>query len=477
MKNNLILISGYCENIQGEIEVLGDKSISHRAVILSSLAMGESRIEGLLESEDVLNTIKAFKQLGVIFKKEPLVSPSNLLLFLDDSPYNKKFYSYVVSSPGFHNFKSLIHIDETLKKNEFYMGNSGTSCRLLAGVFAGLYCNDDLIFTGDASLSKRPMIRVVEPLKLMGADIKALGYNNTLPLYIAGKPLNAIIYELKIASAQVKSAIMLAALFAKGKTTIVENWPTRDHTENMLLGLGVNIKCSYITINNQKGKQITVDNQQKLLKPGQYHIPGDFSGAAFFIGLALITKKSALLIKGVNLNPLRTGLLEVLTAMGADLKILNQTSKNNEATGDILIQSSVLKGVNISPYTLVKMIDEFPILAVIATLAEGKTNFNGIQELRYKESDRVNAMVFNLRKLGVQIEEAKDRVTIFGENKLKLGGVEINSFADHRIAMAFLIMGAVCKNPIKVDYCESLATSFPNFKEICSKLGHNLLSV
>ncbi|MDR0483982.1 MAG: 3-phosphoshikimate 1-carboxyvinyltransferase [Alphaproteobacteria bacterium] len=436
----MITVSSFkSSNITGEISNFADKSISHRSIILASLGVGVSKIKGLLESSDVFNTIDCFKKLGVKINK------------INDT--------YVVESLGFYSFST--------ENDDFYMGNSGTSCRLIAGVLAGI-TNKNSQITGDSSLSKRPMQRVINPLQLMGADIS---HNNfKLPIKISGEKLKGINYTLDVPSAQVKSSILLAGLFANEKTTVIEKEFTRDHTENMLKNLGVNIDIAY----EKSQKIITIDNNQKDLPSANYIIPNDFSSASFFIALALICKDSEITIKNVNLNPLRTGFLQVVMEMGADIKILNECNLQGESVGDLLVKSSQLKGISVNPALVPTMIDEFPILSIVATFCQGKTEFKGIAELRHKESDRIQSVVSNFKKLGILFEETEDSLSIIGINKELEGGVEIESFLDHRIAMSFLILGSKCKNPLQVKGCESIKTSFPNFFELAKKVGLNL---
>jgi 3-phosphoshikimate 1-carboxyvinyltransferase len=360
----------------------------------------------------------------------------------------------VIESGGFYSF--------SLAEDNFDMGNSGTSCRLISGILAGIP-NKISHISGDSSLSKRPMGRIVKPLQLMGANITG----DTLPMVLYGKALQGIHYCMDVPSAQVKSCILLAGLFAAGQTQVVEKDWTRDHTENMLKNLGVNINVA------AEGAQkiITLNNNQKDLPPADYAIPNDFSSASFFIALALITPDSEVLIKNVNLNPLRTGFLTVLLAMGANIEVINKQEEQGEPVGDLLVKSSQLRGVKVLPEVVPAMIDEFPIASIVAAFAEGKTEFMAIGELRHKESDRINSIVSNFQKLGIKFEVGEDFLSIEGSPKKLAGGAVIESFYDHRIAMAFLIMGAACESPIQVKGCESINTSFPNFFEIASRVG------
>lgn len=436
------ILSYQSKTISGEISGFPDKSISHRSIIFSSLAKGNSRITGLLNSEDVINTIDCFKTLGVSIVKQ-----------------NE---DYIVDSKGFYSFSK--------KEDDFYMGNSGTSCRLIAGILSGVEGKISTI-TGDASLMNRPMARIIKPLSQMGANINH--NENKLPLEIIGTQLQGINCKLEIPSAQVKSAILLGGLFAKGQTTIIETEFSRDHTENMLKNIGVDID---VDISNNK-KIITLNNNQKELKPSNYVIPNDFSSASFFIALALITPNSKIIIKNLNLNPLRTGFLSVLLEMGAKIEILNSNELQGELVGDLQVESSNLVGIKVDPKLVPSMIDEFPILSVVACFAKGKTDFNGVGELRHKESDRISSMVHNLNKLGVKLEEKEESLVIHGNMNDLQGGVVIESFLDHRIAMSFLVLGSRCREPLEVRGCDSIATSFPNFFDVAKSVGLNLTIV
>ncbi len=430
------IFSFYKGEVHADITISGDKSISHRAVILSSLASGVSTIRGLLESSDVFNTINVFREMGVVIVKEGDI--------------------YYIDSKGPYSFEG--------KQKQFYMGNSGTSCRLIAGVLAalnGLNC----VITGDISLSKRPMARIIKPLKAMGAKIEASN-GQYLPMTISGSKLASINYTMEVDSAQVKSCLLLAGLFAEGNTVIKENNPTRDHTEKMLINLGVPLVV--------KEGSLYMQSYQKALPTYNYEIPSDFSSASFFIALALISKDSEIIIRNVNLNPLRTGLLEVLFSMGADISISNRKILQSEEVGDIKVKNSQLKATIVSYTCVSKMIDEFPILAVIVANAEGVSEFRGIGELRYKESDRINSIVVNLKKLGIKCEEQEDSLKIWGSSTLKEGRVTVDSFGDHRIAMSFVIFGACTKYGIRVLNCENINTSFPEFYEICSRVNLNI---
>jgi 3-phosphoshikimate 1-carboxyvinyltransferase len=440
-----ILKSSISTNIKGTINAPSDKSLSHRAVIFSSLAAGESSIENLLCAEDIINNIKCFEKLGVSFSK-------------------KNNNTYIVKSPGAKKLK-------VMSDNLMYMGNSGTACRLLCGLFCGLENIENILIDGDSSLQKRPMDRIILPLEKMGALIQH--NSGLLPIKISGRHLKGIEYKLPVASAQIKSSILLASLFSQGQTKIIEPQISRDHTENILKTLGFEI---YINDIEQDKREIIFKNPtNKQVPTYNYKIPGDFSSAAFFIALGLITKNSEIKIQNVNLNPLRTGLLEALKLMNATIYVIpHKNTVMGEPIGDIVIKSSNLIGANIPSSLSAKMIDEFPILSVIASFAQGQTIFNGIEELKHKESNRLKAIYTNLNKIGINTLHTENSLTIYGNEEDKLGNIEIDSVFDHRIAMSFLILGSRCIKPITVSGCESINTSFPEFYDICKNLKLNI---
>ncbi|HLB56470.1 MAG TPA: 3-phosphoshikimate 1-carboxyvinyltransferase [Coxiellaceae bacterium] len=400
------------QKIVGDIFVSGDKSISHRAVILSSIRDEITTISNLLLADDVLNTVEAMRELGVE-------------IIIDEEKKSARVYGV-----GLHGLKA--------PKNPINCGNSGTAMRLLCGLLCAQKFNSILI--GDDSLSKRPMLRVAEPLRLMGAKIN-LSENNTAPIEIIGsQKLNAISYELKIPSAQVKSAILLASLYAQGETFVHEKTKTRDHTEKMLACNNIEIK-----------------------------IPGDISSAAFFIVLAAITKDSNLIIREVGVNPFRTGIIDILKLMGANIKIFNKTFFGNEPVADIQIQYAPLHGRTIPQELISNAIDEFPIIFIAAATAKGNTLLRGAKELRVKESDRIACMKKNFDALNIQTEEYNDGILIYGDQAFH--GGRVDSFGDHRIAMSFAIAGNVAKDPVFVDNCELIKTSFPNFLKLAKQVG------
>lgn len=398
------------EMIGGDLVVPGDKSISHRAVILSSLANQKTAIENILLGDDVLSTINIMRELGVEIN-------------LEDAACQ-------IHGVGLHGLKP--------SKNSLNCGNSGTSMRLLAGLLSAQKFNSILI--GDESLMKRPMLRVAEPLRLMGASIH-LSDNNTAPIEIIGnQTIKAIDYELLIPSAQVKSAILLAGLYAEDKTIVREKIPTRDHTEKMISRLGSPLR-----------------------------IPGDISSAAFFIVLAAITKNADITIRQVGVNPFRTGIIDILKLMGANITLFNETLFGLEPVADIRIQYATLHGIEIPSDLVSKAIDEFPAIFIAAVTAKGKTILRGAKELRVKESDRITSMVRGLRALGIQVEEYDDGVLIQGDQAFQGGYVD--SLGDHRIAMAFAIAGNIAKGDVFVDNCELVKTSFPNFVKLANQVG------
>jgi 3-phosphoshikimate 1-carboxyvinyltransferase len=439
-------------NFNNEILVNADKSISHRAVILSSLSCGNSKITNLLISQDVQNTMNCFTKMGVEFIKQD------------------KENNYIVNSKGFKSFNSSknTHYD-------FYMGNSGTSTRLLCGILCsniGVSCT----ISGDNSLSRRPMKRIINPLKEMGANISA-NQDNLLPITISPKQLKAIDYNLEIPSAQVKSCLILAGLFAQGTTKIAFKEKTRDHTENMLKNLGVDIKEEAIVnhlSNNELSYKLHI-NPIDNLNTYDYEVPADFSSASFFIVATLISKDSKLLIKNVNLNPLRCGLLHACIEMGAKISIENQKIIQGELCGDLFIQSSELKPINLSKDTISTMIDEFPIYFVLCSFINGKTAINNLHELRVKESDRLKAMVINLQKVGIEVNELENGIEIFGkDDNLSIKNVILDSFEDHRVAMSLIVMGLKSIHPLGIKNCENINTSFPDFIKICKQLNFNI---
>lgn len=414
------------KGLNGSIKIPADKSISHRAIMFSSLANGKSTIKNFSKGQDPNSTLKIFKQLGVEFN------------FIDEQ-------TLTVVSPGKFN-----QTDTPLD-----CGNSGTTMRLVSGILAGLEIPAVLI--GDESLSKRPMKRIIEPLSLMGANIQST--DGHAPLIIQKAPLHSINYTSKLASAQVKSCILLAGLNTDGTTTVTEPSISRNHTELMLKYMGADI--------NTNGKTVSIT--KSTLEPKTIEICGDISSAAYFIVAALIVPGSDVILQNVGLNPTRTGILEVCRAMGADIEILNQTIKAGEPVGDIRIKYSSLKACNISGETIPKLIDELPVIAVLATQAQGETRITDAKDLRNKESDRITVTVNALKKLGANIEELDDGFVIQGKTQLR-GGVSLETFHDHRIAMSLFVAGLICPQEILIEGFEWAGISFPEFEELFNSL-------
>ncbi len=416
--------------LTGVARVPGDKSISHRALILSALAVGESRITGLLEGEDVLATAAAMRSMGAEIERGA------------DG-------TWTVQGVG---IGGLLQPQAALD-----MGNSGTSTRLLMGLVAS--SSITATFTGDASLSRRPMNRVIEPLGLMGADVTA-SPGGRLPLMVRGLcPAVPIAYRLPVASAQVKSAVLLAGLNAPGVTRVIEPVPTRDHSERMLKGFGAEL-----WIEEVDGERHIRLRGEADLKPQQITVPGDPSSAAFPIVAATIVPGSAATIENVGINPTRAGLYEVLRMMGAEIAFANPREVGGEPVADITACFSTLSGIDVPPELAPSMIDEYPILFVAAAFASGRTVMRGLDELRVKESDRIATMVEGLRAIGARVEELPDGLIVEGNGGDPLqGGATIASRLDHRIAMSFAVAGRNCLAPVTVDDMEPVATSFPGF--------------
>lgn len=420
--------------LSGNIRVPGDKSISHRAIMFGGLAEGETIISGLLTGDDVIATASAMRAMG-----------SNIN-FSDDG---------LVRVIG----TGLGQLQEPSKILD--MGNSGTSTRLLMGMVAGH--NITASFIGDESLQKRPMARVMTPLEQMGAEFSSSN-GGRLPLTARGQSsLKPITYEVPVASAQVKSAILLAGLTANGTTTVIEPEPTRNYTENMLTFFGAKIKVN--------GNEISIEGGHKLTGCA-IDVPSDPSSAAFPIVAACIVQGSQISIPRVGINPRRTGLFEVLRMMGADIRFENQVSEMGEDIANIKAYPfDGLRGVDVPQELVASMIDEFPILAVAASCAQGTTKMTGLAELRVKESDRLQMMADGLTACGVKLEVGHDWLTIHGTGKPPKGGVKIQTALDHRIAMSFLVLGAVTDEPIEIDDGAPIKTSFPNFLDVMDELG------
>lgn len=423
--------------LQGTVRVPGDKSMSHRALIFGASALGSTEITGLLEGEDVLATARALRSLGAEIERG------------DNGVWR-------VQGCGVGGFSE----PETILD----MGNSGTAARLLMGLVAS--CEFTSFFQGDASLHKRPMDRIAIPLTKMGATILSRS-GGRFPLAITGRPLTPIDYRLPVASAQIKSAIMLAALDTPGRTVIHEPRPSRDHSENMLRHFGVAVDVSETETG---GRVISLAGQQEM-KAANVVVPGDPSSAAFPAVAAAIIPGSDITIENVGLNPLRDGLFVTLGEMGADIEVLNNRMEAGEAVGDIRIRGGLLKGVEVPPERAPTMIDEYPVLFVAAAFAHGKTTMRGISELRVKESDRIATMARGLEENGVRLEEFDDGLVIHGRAVAPAGGGTVRCELDHRIAMSFLVLGQAAENPVSVDDGSVMETSFPGFIDLMSSIG------
>ena len=407
--------------LQGRFSVPGDKSISHRAVMFSSLADGITEIQGLSFGEDVRSTISCFRQLGIeITIAEDIVR---------------------IVGQGLNGLQPSRGILDA--------GNSGTTTRLMSGILAGQKFDSEI--TGDASLRSRPMKRVIEPLRLMGADISARA-GNYAPLKIRGSQLIATNQQLKIASAQVKSCLMLAGMYADGETIITEPAASRDHSERMLSYLGADVK--------NEGNQIRISGWPNL-KAADLNVPGDISSAAFFLTAATLFPGAAVTIENLGVNPTRTGILDVLKMMGAKISSENETVLNNEPVASVAATASGLRGIEMSGDLIPRIIDEIPILAVAATQAKGTTVVREAAELRVKETDRIQTVVENLRRMGVEVIENPDGFVIDGPQKLT--GAVINSFGDHRIAMAFSIAGLLAEGETVIENADCADVSYPGF--------------
>jgi 3-phosphoshikimate 1-carboxyvinyltransferase len=427
--------------LRGTARVPGDKSISHRALILGAMTVGETRIAGLLEAEDVLNTAKAMRALG-----------GDLLR---DGDGQWRVWGRGVGG--------LSEPDGALD-----FGNSGTGSRLVMGAVATTALT--AVFTGDDSLRRRPMKRVLEPLTLFGAEYEARE-GGLMPVTLKGatRPI-AIEIEVTVASAQVKSALVLAALNAPGRSRIVQRALTRDHTEKMLAAFGAKISVEPLP---DGGEVIEVTGEIDL-KPAIVEVPCDPSSAAFPLVAALIVPGSEVTIPGVLLNPRRTGLVETLKEMGADISVSNERESGGERIGDLTARSSSLRGVDVPAERAPSMIDEYPILAIAAAFSEGRTTMRGLEELRVKESDRLAAIVAGLQANGVTVEETEDGMIVEGRGTVKGGGT-VATHMDHRIAMAFLVMGLASREPVTVDDVSMIATSFPEFESLMRQLGADFL--
>lgn len=408
--------------LRGEVVPPADKSISHRAVIIASLAEGTSRVSNLLRAGDTMSTVNAMRALGVD---------------IDDSGD-----VVIVKGKGLHGLREPLEVIDC--------GNSGTTMRLLSGVLAGNPFFS--VLTGDESLRRRPMGRVIVPLKEMGAEIRARDDDKFPPMAIRGGNLKAMSYEMPVASAQVKSCVLLAGLYAEGATVVTEPGRARDHTERMLPIFGVGVEV--------EGAAIKVEGGSRP-KAADLEVPGDFSSAAFLMGATMLVEGSEIRLKDVGLNPLRTGLLSVFRRMGGEFAIENEREISGEPVGDVVCRHSGLKGIDVGGDEIPSMVDEFPILCALAARAEGVTNIRGAGELRVKESDRISAMAGGLRAMGAEVEEYPDGLSIKGSERLR--GAEIHSGGDHRIAMAFSVLALVAEGSTAIEGSEAVDVSFPGF--------------
>lgn len=414
------------KGLNGSVTIPADKSISHRAVMFASLAKGKSVIKNFSKGQDPLSSLNVCRILDIDaeFKNDLLI----------------------INSTG-----KLSAPSSTLD-----CGNSGTTMRLISGILAGQNFNSTLI--GDASLSKRPMKRIIEPLSLMGAEIKSNDFK--APLNIYGQNLHAINYISKLASAQVKSCILLAGLNAEGETNYTEPYISRNHTEIMLKYMGADIYTDKNTVKIKKSE----------LQPRTIEICGDISSAAYFIAAALIVPNSKIILKNIGLNPTRTGILEVTEKMGGNVKILDKKNISGEDVGDVQVSFSDLKACKIEGEIIPRLIDELPAIAVLATQAEGTTVIKDAQDLRNKESDRIKAVVTELKKIGADIKETPDGFIINGKTNLK-GGVEVETYHDHRLAMSLFVAGLICEKPILINGFEWVNISFPEFDYLFKTLS------
>lgn len=415
--------------VSGDIRVPGDKSISHRSVIFASLAEGVSRVTGFLEGEDALNTVAAFREMGVT-----IVGPEN--------------GEMTIYGVGMHGLQA--------PRKPLYMGNSGTAMRLLAGLLAAQDFSSEL--TGDESLSNRPMNRVAKPLRQMGAQLET-DEQGTPPIKITGTQLKGIDYVMPIASAQVKSCLLLAGMYAEGSSRISEPAPCRDHTERMLEGFGYSLQ--------RAGSEVAIEGGGTL-QATNIDVPADISSAAFFMVAAAITPGAKLLLRHVGINPTRIGVINILRQMGANIAINKERSVGGEPVADIEIRHSQLSGIVIPEDQIPLAIDEFPVLFVAAACAKGETVLRGAEELRVKESDRIDAMATGLQSLGVELETYDDGIRIVGG---EISGGEVDSFTDHRIAMAFAVAGLRASGEIIIRDCANVATSFPDFVALANEIG------
>lgn len=417
--------------LKGTVELIGDKSISHRAIMFSSIAKGTTRIKNFLMGQDCLSTIDCFRKMGV------------------NIDINDK--EVIVKGVGLRGLK---------KPNEILnVGNSGTTIRLMMGILAGNEFESTVI--GDESIGKRPMKRVTDPLRLMGCNIKGNDDANFTPITIYGGNLNGIEYEMPVASAQVKSSIILASLYANSSSTIIEKSKSRNHTEIMLKSFGAAIKSNDLKIDIQPVRE--------LFSVGNINVAGDISSAAFIIAAASIVEGSEVLIKNIGLNETRTGIIDVLEAMNGNFEIIDKRVESGEVVGDLIVRySDKLIGTTIDSNLIPRLIDEIPVIAILATQANGTTVIKDAKELKVKESNRIKAVVDNLKNMGAEIEELEDGMVIKGKTKLK--GANIKTFNDHRIAMAFSVASLISEGKLNLDNTACIDISFPGYFDLINNL-------
>jgi 3-phosphoshikimate 1-carboxyvinyltransferase len=416
-----------CPRLEGEVALPGDKSISHRAVILNSLAKGEARIDNFAPGGDCLATVRCLRALGVkIGSKGSWDSPTLLVSGTGENGLNEA-------------------------GNVLDAQDSGTTMRLLGGLLASQPFIS--IITGDASLRSRPMGRLIEPLRLMGADIWGRGRDSFAPLVIKGKKLHGMDFTLPVPSAQIKSAILLAGLFARGNTVLHQITPSRDHTEGMLKRMGASLES--------QGNSISLLPLSSPLVPLNLRVPGDISSAAYFLVAGAIHPNARIMVKGCGINPTRTGIIDILLAMGARLKIHNERLEAGEPLADIVVESSELKGIEVGGDIIPRLIDEIPVLAVAGCVARGKTVIRDAGELRVKESDRIATVVSELSRLGAKIEPLPDGMVIYGGRPLL--GTEVDSYLDHRLAMSLAVAGLIAKGKTTIKHAQVAQVSYPAF--------------
>lgn len=415
--------------LRGVVHVPGDKSISHRAVMFGALARGTTSVTHFLEGADCLSTISCFQKMGIEIEKQ-----------------NDKVLIHGKGLRGLNSPREILDA-----------GNSGTTTRLIAGILAGQKFISEL--DGDASLRSRPMKRIMDPLNAMGADIRCRGENNCIPLRIVGHPLTAIHYTSPVASAQVKSCVLLAGMYADGVTSVTEPFLSRNHTEIMLRSFGADIRS--------EGTTVSIRPEPDLLAQ-DITVPGDISSAAFFIAAGLLTQDSEILLKNVGINPTRAGILKVCQDMGADITLLN-ADYSGEPAADILVRTSSLKGTVIQGADIPTLIDELPVIAVMAAFAGGTTVIRDAAELRVKESDRIAVMTDNLRRMGADVEETEDGMIIHGGRPLH--GAVIDPRLDHRVAMSFAVVGTVCEGTMDILDGDCVRISYPDFYKDLYSLG------